>query len=163
LSGAVAGYRGIERRFEITTTSAGVTVVDDYAHNPEKIRAALAAAQSMSGRVFAVFQPHGFGPTRFLRDDLVEVFSTCLRPGDRAFILPIYYAGGTVQKDISSADLVEEIRRRSADTAAPASRGECIAEIVREAASGDLVLSMGARDPSLPDFARRIAAAIDGR
>src|SRR5262249_19700053 len=64
---ALATFPGVARRFEIVgTTAHGIRVVDDYAHNADKIRAAVTTAQAV-GSVLAVFQPHGFGPARFLR------------------------------------------------------------------------------------------------
>ena len=55
-------------------STRGVEVIDDFAHNPDKIAASLAAARARADKVLAVFQPHGFGPTRFLRDDLARPF-----------------------------------------------------------------------------------------
>ena len=67
LAQAVKGFEGTARRFDITQTKGRVTVIDDFAHNPAKITAALTAAKGLSARIIAVYQPHGFGPTRFLK------------------------------------------------------------------------------------------------
>jgi UDP-N-acetylmuramate--alanine ligase len=161
MAAASKTYQGLQRRFDRLITKKGVTVIDDYAHNPEKIRAACAAAQSLSPRVFALFQPHGFAPTRFLFNELVSTFADLLRPEDRLYLLPIYYAGGTVQKDIASADIARELKACRAKIIAPDRRDEAVADIAANAKDGDVVISMGARDPSLPAFAQSIAAAID--
>jgi UDP-N-acetylmuramate--alanine ligase len=161
MASAAARYQGLDRRFTIVGAPRGVTVIDDYAHNPEKIRAALDAARTMGGRVFAVFQPHGFGPTRFMHAELVDTFAATIRPGDAVAILPIYYAGGTAQKDISSKDLVDEIAARGTTALAPTSRAECCARIGAWAQRGDVVLVMGARDPSLAIFAKQIAETME--
>ncbi len=120
----LAGFRGVARRFVSVGTARGVEVIDDFAHNPDKLAAALAAGRDRlagtAGRVLAVFQPHGFGPTRFLRDDLVASLAASLRPEDVLWLPEIFYAGGTVTRDISSADLVAGDRRRRAAT--PGSR-----------------------------------------
>jgi UDP-N-acetylmuramate--alanine ligase len=157
---ALQGYRGVKRRFSITKLPSGITVIDDFAHNPEKVKAAVTTAQSMSQRVLAIFQPHGFGPTRFLKDDFVTAFSTTLRETDELFLLPIYYAGGTALKDISSDDLALLIQASHLRAAAPKSRDECLSKILQKATAGDAILLMGARDPSLPAFAREIAESL---
>ena len=92
----LARFQGVGRRFQPLGTARGVEVVDDFAHNPAKVAAALETAQARAGgRVLAVYQPHGYGPTRFLRADFVETFATALRPADRAWLLEVFYAGGT--------------------------------------------------------------------
>jgi UDP-N-acetylmuramate--alanine ligase len=106
----LASFPGVTRRFEVIgTTPSGVRVVDDYAHNGEKIRAAIATAQAGAPRVLAVFQPHGFGPARFLRGELAALLPRLLRPEDRFCYAEIFYAGGTVTKDISSRALADDL------------------------------------------------------
>jgi UDP-N-acetylmuramate--alanine ligase len=142
----------------------GVEVIDDFAHNPDKIAAALAAARDRtSGRVLAVFQPHGFGPTRFLREALVETFVTELRAEDVLWLPEIYFAGGTVTRDISAADLVRGVAGAGRDARFRASRSDLPALVAAEARPGDLVLVMGARDPGLTGFCREIIAALGSR
>src|SRR2546426_419197 len=98
----LARFPGVARRFEaVGTTASGIRVVDDYAHNGEKIRAAVTTAQASAPRVVVVFQPHGFGPARFLRPELKELLPKLLRPQDRLCYAEVYYAGGTVAKDVS--------------------------------------------------------------
>jgi UDP-N-acetylmuramate--alanine ligase len=160
MAGALAGYRGIGRRFELIGHAGGIEVVDDFAHNAEKIAASLATAQRRAARVLAIYQPHGYGPTRFLRHDFVETFSRSLRPQDRLWMLEVFYAGGTAIRDFSSADIVEEIASRGVSAEFAGSREWLSATIAEEARPGDLILVMGARDPSLSDFARDILAEI---
>ncbi len=155
-SSALSRFRGVERRFQIVGRRAGVEVVDDFAHNPDKIRAALATARYRADRILAVFQPHGYGPTRFMREDLVDMLALGLRRADRLWMPEIYYAGGTAERDISSREIVEEVARLGIPAAFAESRDDLIDEVVAEARSGDIVLVMGARDPSLPEVARRI-------
>jgi UDP-N-acetylmuramate--alanine ligase len=159
VTGLLALFPGVARRFEVIgTTAAGIRVVDDYAHNGEKLRAALTTAQA-AGRVVAVFQPHGFGPARFLRPELKALLPAILRPRDRFCYAEIFYAGGTVAKDISSralaGDLPADLRcGYAADHAA-------VREwVVAEAEPGDTVIVMGARDPDLPRLARLVYDAL---
>ena len=144
------------RRFSVSRTPMGITVIDDYAHNPEKIKAALLTARDFGTRVFAVFQPHGFGPTRFLKDELVDTFAQFIRETDEVSFLPIYYAGGTVKKDISSEDLSDRVAKRGVRSQAPQSRPELIAGLKQRVKPGDVVILMGARDPALSWLAQEI-------
>jgi UDP-N-acetylmuramate--alanine ligase len=159
------GFRGVERRFQVLGTARGVEVVDDFAHNPSKIAATVAtarrrAAARAGGRVLAIYQPHGYGPTRFLRPDFVETFARELEPSDRMWMLEVFYAGGTATRDFSAAEIVAEIAARGASAEFAPSREWLIERVAGEAREGDIVLVMGARDPSLTDLAKAILAAI---
>ena len=105
----LAAFKGVGRRFQSIGVAKGVEVVDDFAHNPAKIHAALNTAQARAGRILAVYQPHGYGPTRFLRNDFVSTFVSTLRPDDQLWMLEVFYAGGTATRDFSAADIVAEI------------------------------------------------------
>lgn len=157
LADAAREFEGVARRFSIIRTRGGVQVVDDFAHNPAKIMAAVRACRGVSERVIAVYQPHGFGPTRFLKDGYIAAFREVLREHDSLYLLPIYYAGGTAAKDISSDDIVGGLGRVPFRAAAVKDRDELLPNLLTDVRSGDCVLLMGARDPSLPELARRIA------
>ncbi len=161
---ALASFQGVGRRHELLGQARGVRVFDDFAHNPAKVEAGLAAAQLAAGegRVLAVFQPHGYGPLRFLLDDFAASFAKALRPQDKLWISPVYDAGGTADRSISSRDLAERIRARGHDVSCPDTRDLVPMEIAAEAKSGDLVYSMGARDPDLPAFVRQILTTLEG-
>ena len=160
----LARFQGVGRRFQSLGTARGVEVIDDFAHNPAKIAAALATAQARAvpggGRVLAVYQPHGYGPTRFLRSDFVETFSKSLRPEDRLWLLEVFYAGGSATRDFSAADIAGEITARGAAAEFAPSREWLIERIAAEARAGDLVIVMGARDPSLTHLARTLLARL---
>jgi UDP-N-acetylmuramate--alanine ligase len=157
---ALRRFPGVARRFElIGVTPAGVRVVDDYAHNGEKIRAALTTAQAGAARVVAVFQPHGYGPARFLRPELREMLPRLLRPADRFCYAEIFYAGGTVTKDVSSRMLADDLPPALHCAHAP-DHASVVSWIAAEARPGDTVLLMGARDPDLPALARKVYAVL---
>ena len=156
----LAHFEGVARRFQSIGRARGVEVVDDFAHNPAKLEAALATAQLRARRVLAVYQPHGFAPTRFLWKDYVDTFARVLRPQDRLWLLEIFYAGGTADRSISARDLAAEIAARGADARFAASRETVIEAVASEAEAGDLVLVMGARDPSLTTLARSLLARV---
>ncbi|HEY2955253.1 MAG TPA: L,D-transpeptidase family protein [Candidatus Eisenbacteria bacterium] len=160
MAAPLAGFQGVARRFESIGVARGVEVVDDFAHNPAKIRAAIATARARAQRVLAVYQPHGYAPTRFLRRDFVETFAEMLRPEDRLWMLEVYYAGGTARRDFSAADIVGDIVARGAAAEFAGSRPWLVRRLAAEARGGDLVLVMGARDPSLTDLAREVLGAI---
>jgi UDP-N-acetylmuramate--alanine ligase len=156
----LARFPGVARRFEvIAVTAGGIRVVDDYAHNGEKLRAAITTAQAGADRVLAVFQPHGFGPARFLRPELREMMPRLLRPQDRLCYAEIFYAGGTVARDVSSRVLAEDLPAALECGYAPDHRA-VVNWLRGRARPGDTVLIMGARDPELPALARAAAAAL---
>lgn len=158
----IARFPGVARRFEVVgVTAGGIRVVDDYAHNAEKIRAALTAAQLGASRVLAVFQPHGFGPARFLRPELRDLLPRWLRPQDRFCYAEIFYAGGTVARDLSSLDLARDLPSGLGCTYA-ADHAAVVRWVMEEARPGDTVLIMGARDPELPRLARAVLDALGG-
>jgi UDP-N-acetylmuramate--alanine ligase len=159
----LASFQGVGRRFQSLGRAGGVEVVDDFAHNPAKIEAAIATARARARRVLAVYQPHGFGPTRFLRPDFVRTFAGSLSPEDRLWMLEIFYAGGTAERDFSAADIVAEIAALGRRAEFAPAREWLVERVAAEARAGDLVLVMGARDPSLTDLARRLLAALAAR
>ena len=111
-------------------------------------------------RVLAIFQPHGYGPTRFLKDELVDTFAKFIRDRDEVYFLPIYYAGGTAQKDISAEDLAGWVSARGTRSYAHQNRQELIATLTQRVKPGDVVILMGARDPSLSLLFQEIKNAL---
>ncbi len=159
VASALRSFPGVARRFEIVgTTASGIRVVDDYAHNADKIRAAVTTAQT-AGRVVAVFQPHGFGPARFLRPELAELLPRLLRRDDRFCYAEIFYAGGTVAKDLSSRDLAADLPR-ALEVGYAEDHAAVVCWVAAQVKPGDTVLLMGARDPDLPALARAVFAAL---
>lgn len=161
--GPLAAFQGVARRFQVLGSARGVTVVDDFGHNPAKVAASLQAAHlrvGEGGHVLAVFQPHGFGPLKFLRADFVEAFAAELAPQDRVWFLEVFYAGGTATRDISSAEVVGDLKARGLAAEFAPTREWLVSRLAAEATSGDLILVMGARDPSLTDFAMAVLASL---
>ena len=159
---AVQDYEGVARRFALTRTRKRICVVDDFAHNPVKIAAAVKAARGLSKRIIAVYQPHGFGPTRFLRDDYISTFRAIFTPADSLYLLPIYYAGGTAVKDISSEDIIRGLGAVPFTAQAVIDRENLLVKLSTDAKRGDCVLLMGARDPSLPALTKKIIEVFGG-
>ena len=155
-------FRGIGRRFQTVGKARDVEIIDDFAHNAEKITAAIRTAKLRAKRVLAIYQPHGYGPTRFLRRDFVTTFARELGVDDRLWMLEVFYAGGTATRDFSAADIVAEIGARAIAAEFAPSREWLVQRIAGEARAGDLVLVMGARDPSLTSLARAILVGVEG-
>jgi UDP-N-acetylmuramate--alanine ligase len=158
-------FSGIRRRLEIVGTANEITVFDDFAHNPEKISATLETFHTFPGRLLLMFQPHGYGPIRFMRDALVQCFASGLRDEDVLVMPEPVYFGGTVDRSVGSNDIVSEVKRRGRKAFAFADRGGCGDMLVRLARRGDRIVVMGARDDSLSQFAhellRRLAVKND--
>ncbi|MGL1903493.1 MAG: Mur ligase domain-containing protein [Fibrobacterales bacterium] len=153
---ALSSYGGIYRRHQLIGVKDGITIIDDYAHNPAKIAASIESAQGLGGNVYAWFQPHGYGPTRFLRSELVKEISSALRGGDEIWMSEIYYAGGTAVKDISAGDLIDDIVLKGKKARFIENRAQVVTIARNCIAEGDVLLLMGARDPSLAEYAYEV-------
>lgn len=149
-------FSGIERRFDIHLNDGRHLVIDDYAHNPHKIRSLMQTMQRISEKVCYIFQPHGFGPTRLMKDGYISAFIDCLRDTDRFIVLPIYYAGGTAAKDISSNDLAAPIKASGKDALAVIDRDTAFTVL----GEYDAYVVFGARDDSLSVLAEGIAQKV---
>jgi len=154
-SEAIKNYEGIYRRNQVLGQKDSVWVIDDYAHNPTKVAAAIRSVQPLAKRVIAWFQPHGYGPTRFLRNDFVKEISQALRPGDEIWMSEIFYAGGTTTKNISAADLVDDLRSLGSNAFFVENRADLISQLRSHLVGDCAILLMGARDPSLDEFAKK--------
>ncbi|MFD2921470.1 UDP-N-acetylmuramate--L-alanine ligase [Terrimonas rubra] len=153
---ALSQYEGIYRRNQVLGKKGGVWVVDDFAHNPVKCAAAIASCQPVAAKVIAWFQPHGYGPTRFLRNDFVEEISKTLRPQDEIWMSEIFYAGGTATKDISAADLINDIKAKGKHAYFVEHRNDLLQQLRSHFTDDCVLLLMGARDPSLEAFAKEV-------
>jgi len=153
---ALETFKGTKRRMEIIGETNGIKVIDDYAHNPKKIQSAIDAARLISERLIVVFQPHGYGPTEFLKDELISTFAMALLPVDTLYMPEIFYAGGTAQKKISSNDIIKELKEKNVNAFFVPERENIVKEIKQRAATNDSVLVMGARDDSLTDLCQAI-------
>ncbi len=153
---ALKNYHGIYRRHQVLGKKNGVWLVDDYAHNPVKCAASISACQPVAKKVIAWFQPHGYGPTKFLRNDFAKEIANVLRNEDEIWMSEIFYAGGTAVKDISAKDLIDDIKTLDKNAFFIENRNDFI-DAVRPHLTNDCVLLlMGARDPSLENFAKEV-------
>ncbi len=157
---ALTSYEGIYRRNQVLGNKNGVWVIDDFAHNPVKCAAAIRACQPVAPKVIAWLQPHGFAPTKFLRNDFVKEISAALRPGDEIWMSEIFYAGGTTTKDISAGDLIRDLQSAGSNAFFCPDRNDLLQQLRTHFTDNCVLLLMGARDPSLEFFAREIWNAL---
>jgi UDP-N-acetylmuramate--alanine ligase len=158
---ALAGFKGLARRFDVIGTSqSGITVIDDFGHNPEKCRATLRTLKAHPGRVIAFFQPHGYGPLRQMGHELARTFAEELGPEDVSLLCDPVYFGGTVDRSQGSDRIVALIEEDGGKAEYIASREDCAKRIAQIARAGDRVVVMGARDDTLTQFARDILARL---
>ncbi len=152
---ALADFAGIARRFDVLGTSAGgITVIDDFAHNPEKCAATLQTLKARPGRVLAFFQPHGYGPLRQMGAELATVFARALDAGDVVILCDPVYFGGTVDRSEGSERIARLVEEAGGDAEYLPTREECGDWLVANARPGDRIVIMGARDDTLTLFAR---------
>lgn len=153
---ALSGFRGIHRRLEVVGHAGGVAVLDDYAHNPAKIRAAWETLAPYYERVLAVWRPHGYKPLSLMMDDLVATFRQVFRAGDFLAVLPVFDAGGTTNRSVRSETLVEKLLAHGLPALAVKDYAAAVEAVCGRAVPGCAVVTMGARDPDLPKLARDI-------
>ncbi len=158
---ALGAFAGLARRFDIIGTSpAGVTVIDDFGHNPDKVAATLATLKAHPGRIIAFFQPHGYGPLRQMGAELAQTIAARLGPDDLTILCDPVYFGGTVDQSEGSERITALIRAAGGQAEHIPARDDCAARIVQLARPGDRVVIMGARDDTLALFARNLLAAL---
>lgn len=157
---ALQHYQGIYRRHQILGQKDGVWLIDDYAHNPVKCARSIEACQPIAPKVIAWFQPHGYGPTRFLRKDFVQEIAAALRPNDEIWMSEIFYAGGTAVKDISSNDLINDIKALGKNAFFIDNRNEFLSAVQPHLTDNCVLLLMGARDPGLEQFGKEVWANL---
>ena len=160
---ALREFRGVQRRMDIIGEIDGITIVDDYAHNPEKVMAAINAVKLGCKRVIAIFQPHGYSPAIFMKEELINAFINVLSPRDVLFMPEIYYAGGTASKNISSADIIKRVKESGKNAFFIEKRTDIIPEIKEQAQTGDCILVMGARDNTLTEFCQNILHSLQNK
>ena len=153
-------FSGIRRRLEVVGTVSEITVIDDFAHNPDKISATLETMHAFPGRLLLMFQPHGYGPLRLMRDALVDCFVSGLRDEDVLVMPEPVYFGGTVDRSVGSQEIISEIERHGRKAFAFPDRSACGDALVKLARRGDRIVVMGARDDSLSQFAHELLRRI---
>lgn len=158
---ALHGFAGLARRFDLVGVSArGITVIDDFGHNPEKCAATLRTLKRHPGRVLAFFQPHGYGPLRQMGTELAETFARELDEDDCVLICDPVYFGGTVDRSQGAEGIVRLVRKAGGSAEYIPTRKAVGDRLVNLAQGGDRVVVMGARDDTLTTFARDLLGRL---
>ena len=150
---ALARFEGLKRRLETVGETAGVIVIDDFAHNPDKIDASLATLRAQPGRLLIMFQPHGYGPLAKMGEQLADSIAKGMAPGDRLYLPDPVYQGGTTERVRGSDWLAAEVNERGGTAQHIPDRAKIGDALIAEAKAGDRMVIMGARDDTLIDFA----------
>ena len=154
------GFLGTKRRLDVIGSKKQVTIIDDFAHNPDKVAASMSALKDYEGRLLIMFQPHGFAPMRMMGRAIMESFAQYMQKDDMLFMPEIFYAGGSVTRDISSKDLVDYVKNLGVNAEFYQTRDEIKNRFLSLAQKGDRIVIMGARDNSLPDFCTDILEGL---
>ena len=157
---ALSRFAGLKRRLETVGTAGGVTVIDDFAHNPDKIAATLATLTAQPGRLLIMFQPHGYGPLVKMGGELAATFAGGMREGDRLYLPDPVYHGGTVDRSRGSDWLAEAVRVAGGDAEHIPERSAVGDRLLAEALPGDRIAILGARDDSLSEFAAELVRRL---
>jgi UDP-N-acetylmuramate--alanine ligase len=158
---ALRDFTGLRRRLEVVGVAAGVTVIDDFAHNPDKIAATLATLHDFPGRLLVLFQPHGYGPLRQMKDAFVETFARDLGADDVLVMPDPVYFGGTTDRSVSSRDVIAAVAARGREAYFFPDRPSCGDKLVALARPRDRIVVMGARDDTLAQFASGLATRLE--
>ncbi|MBB5519307.1 UDP-N-acetylmuramate--L-alanine ligase [Amphiplicatus metriothermophilus] len=153
---ALDSFAGVKRRLEVVGEKNGVTVIDDFAHNPDKIAASLAALHEFPGRLVVMFQPHGYGPLKKMKEEFIRCWADNLRPEDVLVMPEPAYFGGTVDRSVTSRDIALGVAAAGRRALALPDRDACKALILRDAREDDRIVIMGARDDTLTLFAAEL-------
>jgi UDP-N-acetylmuramate--alanine ligase len=157
---AIGGFTGLRRRLEVMGTQNGVTVIDDFGHNPDKIAATLKTLHSFPGRLLMMFQPHGFGPLRQMGDELIAMFVDHMGAEDLLVMPDPVYFGGTVDRQRGTDFIISGVANAGKHAAHIPTRADCGDYLVAMAKPGDRIIIMGARDDTLSVFAQDILVRL---
>ena len=157
---ALEKFSGIARRFASIGSYNHIEVIDDFAHNPHKLHAVIDAAHLRGKRVLAFYQPHAFASVKMLTPEFVENLSQCIGKDDHIWLTEVYYPGGTIPEGISSISIYEGLKHNGVNASFNPCREEILADMAARAQKGDILLVLGARDPTLTDFAKKLLAAV---
>jgi UDP-N-acetylmuramate--alanine ligase len=157
---ALSGFQGLKRRLELVGTQGGVTVFDDFGHNPDKIAATLRTLHAFPGRLLIFFQPHGYGPLKLMGEELAATFAEHMTDEDELLLCDPVYFGGTVDKSRGSDWLATRVKELGAKATHVPERTACGTWLATQARPGDRIIIMGARDDSLSVFAEGVLAGV---
>jgi UDP-N-acetylmuramate--alanine ligase len=153
---ALTGFEGLRRRLELVGERNGISVIDDFGHNPDKIAATLRTLHAFPGRLLIFFQPHGHGPIKTMGQEFIDMFARELAADDVLIMPdPVYY-GGTADRSVGSGGIIAGVVGRGRRAEHVPERADCLPRLAALARPGDRILVMGARDDTLTLFAEQL-------
>ncbi len=157
---ALEGFKGVKVRLEKIGSKNGITIYNDFAHNPSKIEASLAALKDHPGRIIAMYQPHTPFSAVNTGDEVADTIAKVLSPEDIMLMQEIYEL--TPQDvGVSSANIINRIKQNGHSNALFLPHKDDTRKFIREnAKAGDRIVIMGAHDNSLADFSRELLQEI---
>lgn len=156
---AITEFEGIERRLEKIGSFQHMEIYDDYAHNPMKIEATITALKKTYPQhaIHVIWRPHAFKSLANQFDSYLDLFHCFLQETNSSLsLLPVYYAGGTVEAEKTSEDLTNALREKGSHVNLFRTYDELRTYLIQNSPSTDVLLGMGARDPQLPLFLRSL-------
>ena len=156
---AINDFKGIERRLEKIGSFQNMEIYDDYAHNPMKIEATIKALKETYPQhaIHAIWRPHAFKSLVNQFDDYLDIFHQFLQETNTTLsLLPVYYAGGTVQSEKTSEDLAKELIKMGDSIKLFSTYDDLRSHLIKSNYENGILLGMGARDPQLPLFLRSL-------
>ncbi len=160
---ALGSFTGIRRRLEVAGVAGGVTVIDDFGHNPDKITATLAALHPFPGRLLLMFQPHGYRPLQLMGEAFIDAFAANMKPDDVLLMPEPVYFGGTTDRSVGSEFIAAGVRARGRTAEALVDRAACGDRLIALAKPGDRIVVMGARDDTLSVFAAELVERLGAK
>jgi UDP-N-acetylmuramate--alanine ligase len=160
---ALEGFTGLRRRFDLVGEAGGVAVIDDFGHNPDKVAATLDTLHAHPGRLLILFQPHGYGPLKQMGHELARTFAARMAPDDVLAMPDPVYFGGTVAREVTSADIVAAVAAGGRTAHHDADRADAARRLVALARPGDRIVVMGARDDTLTQLAEGMIRDLSER
>ncbi|MDR1694791.1 MAG: Mur ligase domain-containing protein [Lactobacillaceae bacterium] len=155
---ALEGFLGTKRRLELIGRKNDITVINDFAHNPEKVLASAKALKSYNGRLIIMFQIHGPDPAKLYGMQIMESFAQTLNKDDILLMPEIFYK--TEADKLSAKEMVEYAKKLGLNAAFTETKDKAREIILKNAKAGDRIIAMGARDNSLEDFCKSILKEI---
>ncbi len=149
-------FTGTKRRLETIGVRNNITVIDDFAHNPDKVAGSMAALKETSGRLIILYQPHGFGMLKLTGAAMGQNFAKYMDEDDQLIVTEPLYLGGTTDQSIGSEIIADEV-----DGAVVVKNKEAaFKRVISMAKPNDRIVIMGARDDTLSEFAGDILATL---
>lgn len=160
ISSVFQNYPGVKRRFNIYAASNQKRVIDDYAHNPDKIKMAIQTSQINKGSLAVIFQPHGYGPLKKYFRQYLDTFIQSLRSQDQLILLPIYDMGGSADRSVSIDNFKEDLLKNNPNIMVNVidSMDFLVKDLTLIQPGIQQLLILGARNPHMSHYAQSIAA-----